>query len=183
MSRTKKFILISFSVACIIAIITCVIVNIAIDKKVTWATYPILSVPFGWLLFTPLLIKKHGITLSLCSLTIISIPFLFLLEKITPVHGWFIPLGIPSAIVGVPVIWVIYILFRFLKISAWYKTSLTVFLGGVLANVVIGYFIDMHLSAKPISLDTILSAAACLVASVAIFIIGYKKNKARNITE
>lgn len=183
MAKYQKYILVTFSVACLIAIITCLIVDFALNSAITWAMYPVITVPFGWLLFTPLLIRKHGILLSLCSLTVISVPLLFLLEKITPVHGWFAPIAIPSAIIGMATIWLIFLLFRFLRISLWYKGAITVFIGGVLANSAISYYVDMHLYSEFRLLGAILESAACLIVSVALFILGYRRGKVKRMAQ
>jgi hypothetical protein len=180
MHNIRKLILVSFSVACIIAIVVCIIVNVAMDKQITWSAYPILSVPFGWLVFSPLLIKKHGILFSILSLMLFTLPFLFLLEKITPVGNWFAPLGIPSAAVGIITIWAIYFLFRFFRINLWYKSAVTVFLVGVIANPIINYYVNMFLYSEQKLISTIISAVSCLILSVIIGIRGYKSNKAKS---
>ena len=180
MPKYQKIILISFSIICVAAIITCAIVNIVIDREFTWSLYPILSIPFGWLLFIPLIRKRHGIVLSICSLTLITIPYLFFLEKITPVGNWFIAIGIPCAIAGIITIWLLFLLYRFLKISTWYKVAVTIFLAGVITNPVINYYVDTFLYEKPRWLETIISAASCLILTIALFIIGRKRNKAKS---
>ena len=183
MAKYQKAIFISFSAACILAIITCLIVDFALNRAITWAMYPIITVPFGWLLFTPLLVRKHGVLLSLCSLTVISLPLLFLLEKITPVSGWFAPVAIPSAVIGTGAIWLIFLLFRFVKISPWYKSAITVFILGVLANPAINYHVDMHVYSEFKLLGTILETAACLLISVGLFILGFGRNKAKSMAQ
>jgi len=173
----RKNIFVSFSFACLIAIITCIIVDYAMNKQITWSWYPIISVPFGWLVFSPLHIKKYGTPLSILSLTIFSLPFLFLLEKITPVSGWFTPLAIPSAAVGAAAIWVIYLVFRFLKIRLWYKSAITVFLAGVIVNPVISYFVDMYVYSEPRIFSTLISSVPCLILAVTMIIQGRVKDK------
>ena len=180
MSKNQKIMLGTFSITCVVAIFACLIVNFAIDRAITWALYPLLSVPFGWLLLAPMTAKKHGVLLSLCSMTVIAVPYLFLLEKITPMHGWFAPIGIPSAIIGAGAIWLLFLLFRFVKINSWYKSAITVFIIGVLANPAISYFVDMYLESKVQILQTVLETAACLIVTVALFVIGARRNKAKH---
>ena len=177
MSKNQKLILYSFSVICIISIITCVIVNLAIDQTITWSAYPILSVPFGWLILSPMIIKKYGIILSICSLDLFILPFLLILDKITPGSSWFIPLGIPSAIAGVIMIWVAYVLFRFVKTNLYYKSAIIVFLVGAIVNPVISYYTDKFLNEDSGLLSIILQTAAFIIVSVALFVLGYKRKK------
>jgi len=100
------------------------------------------------------------------------------LDKITPVVSWFVPLGIPSAAVGMPAIWAIYLLFRFLKTNLWHKSAATVFIAGAV-NLLIGYQIDVILEAGPISISTVLSSAGCAIIAVALFLLGRKWSHAK----
>ena len=168
-----------FSAVCMISIFVCVIVNGAIDNRITWSAYPILSIPFVWLIISPLTVKKHGIVLSLCSLMLFILPFLYLLEKITPVDGWFIPLGFPSAVAGMITIWIIYLLFRFIRISLWYKSAIAVFFVGIITSPVVNHYVDEYLNTGPSVLNNILNIASFVIVSAAIAILGYRKNKAK----
>ena len=168
----------AFSISCIIAIITCLIVNFAIDRAITWALYPLISVPFGWLVLSPLVVRKLGVLFSLCSFMIFVLPFLFLLEKITPVGGWFIGIGIPVTIIGVTLLWLTFLLFRFLKISLWFKTAITVFLAGVIASPLIDHYVNVFLNTTPTFFDRFLSIFPCIAVSVLLIVIGVRR---RNI--
>ena len=179
MSKNQKLILQLFSVACLIAIIACVIVNIAIDRKITWSLYPIVSVPFGWLVFSPLIIKKHGVVFSICSLMLFILPFLYLLDKITPVESWFFPLGIPSATVGMITIWVVFLLFRFVNIILSYKCAISIFFIGVFACPVINHYVDRFLDTGPRLFNNIINILSCVVIAVVIFVLGYRSNKSK----
>ena len=177
MYKNSKLVLGSFSIACIIAILTCLIVNFAIDRQITWAAYPLLVVPFGWLVLSPLVIKRFGAALSVFSATIFTLPFLYVLDKITPVENWFVPLGIPSAVVGAFTAWLLFILFRFVKINNWYKSAVTVFVAGVLVNPVINFFVDRFVADQSSLLSTILTAAGCFAASVVLCVQGHTRKK------
>ena len=177
MYKFSKSILISFSIACLIAVFTCLIVNYAIDRQITWSAYVVLSVPFSWLVLSPLVIKKFGPALSLLSLTLFILPFLFVLNRITPVDSWFVPLGIPSAAVAVVAAWVFYLLFRFVKINVWYKSAIVVFIAGVVVNPAVNYFVDRHLTENNLFI-TLISSAGCLLLAIALFIQGRNRSKA-----
>jgi len=178
MYKHSKPILVSFSVACLIAVFTCLIVNFAIDRQITWAAYALLAVPFGWGVLSPLAIKKFGPPLSLLSLTLLTLPFLYVLDRITPVDSWFAPLGIPSAAAGLVAAWVFYLLFRFVKINNWYKSAITVFIAGVVVNPVVNYYVDRFVIDQPSMLSTILTAAGCLILAIPLFLMGHRRSKA-----
>ena len=171
----SKAIFLIFTILCFIAIGVCIIVNYAMDRRLTWAAYPILSVPVGWLIGIPLLFKKY--TLSLCVLSATSIPFLYFLEKITPVHGWFFPLGLPAAIVGIVVVWMIYLLFRYIKMSLWYKFAVTALLCGVADNLFISRYVDVFLLTKADFLGYFINVFCYVVVITALVILGYVRGK------
>ena len=179
--KTRKTIFMCFSLACFIAAVVCLIVDLAISKRITWATYPLVSIAFGWAVLTPLLAKKHGVALMLCSLTLFNLPYLFLMSKITPATDWFVPVGLPSAVAGVVSVWLLLLLFRYVKIKMWYKASIAIFWCGVVASTVINYYVNKYEGADPFSLSTILSASLCIIASAALGIIGYKKPKQKKL--
>ena len=175
--KPGKLAFIIFSFACITAILACSIVDFAINRRITWALYPILSVPFGWFVLSPAVVKKIGTPLALCSLMVFVLPYLYLMDKITPVQGWFTPIGIPSVIVGVPLIWLIYLLFRFIKINFWFKASITVFLAGVVANPIINHFINVYTQEEPSFFLRFINIFPCFVAAVLLLILGIGKKR------
>ena len=141
----RKAILMFFTLLCFVAAGVCVIVNYAIDQQITWAAYPILSIPAGWLILIPLMYRKY--TIAVCVLTAIVAPFLYCMNKITPAPDWFCGLGIPLAAIGIVFVWAVYLLFRLVKISLWYKASITVFLAGVV-NLITNHFLDRFLGTE-----------------------------------
>lgn len=178
MFKNKKLIFMIFTLACFIAMGVCLIVDLAITRQITWAAYPLLSIPFGWMIVSPLCVKKHGIVLSPCVLTLVVLPYLYFIEKITPVSGWFFPLGLPSAVVGIVAGWVIYFLFRFIKINLWYKAAISFFLLGAVATPIINHFVDAFTEESSF-LSNIINVFSCVIASAILGIIGYRKNEAK----
>ena len=180
----KKLWLMILALSCFIAIVTCIIVNIVTNGKITWGIYPILSIPFGFLMIVPLFAKSHRIALTLSSITIFLLPYLFLLAKVTPIKGWFIPLGLPIAITGLITIWIFYLLLRYLRINAWYKVSIVIFLCGVIVNPIINYFIDKSGLAKGNGiLISIINIFSFVVLAVVCGMYGHKKQQAAHKEE
>ena len=172
----SKFVFLIFTMSCFIAIGTCVIVDYALNRRITWAAYPILSVSAGWLIFAPTIYKKY--IASLCIFSVVSIPFLFMLEKLTPVHGWFFALGLPVAIVGILSIWATFLLFRFTGFIMWYKIAISVFMHGVIVNLVISHIVDSFLVDETSLLENLISTFSCVFVSALFLIFGYMKKNA-----
>jgi len=178
-SINKKIVLLVFTILCFASILTCVIVNVAIDQRITWAGYTILSVPVGWLIISPSIFKKY--TLSLCVLTVLTIPYLFFLERITPVSSWFIDLGLPSAIVGAILLWILYLLFRYIKINLWYKLAITIFLCGVVDILFISRFVNAHLSTETSFIEYFINISSYTIVFALLLILGFMKTRQKHI--
>lgn len=166
-----------FTLACFIAMGVCLIVDMAITQQITWSAYPLLSIPFGWIAVTPVFIKNYGKVLCPCVLTLSVLPYLYFIEKITPASGWFFPLGLPSAVTGIIVGWIIYFLFRFIKINIWYKAAISVFLVGVIASPIINHFVTVFAQIEPSFLNNFINIFSCIIASAILGILGYRNIK------
>jgi len=162
----------------------CLIVDFAMNKGVTWASYTLITVPFGWIITVPLLLaKKHRILLSLIAVTVTTIPFLFMLDKITPVRDWAYGISLPVAILSFIISWPVYFMFRYVKISYWYKSAIAVFLYGVIASPVINVIVDrfMEEDISIINLNNIINVFACVVITVLLVFIGMNKQQKENV--
>ena len=175
--KNKKLIFMIYSLSCFVAAGICVIVNVAINRQITWAAYPLLSIAFGWAVFIPLLAKKHRIILILCTLTLLVLPYLYLLSKITPATDWFIPVGFPSAVIGIIALWILLPLYLFAKMNILYKSAISVFLLGVFGSTAINYFVDIYVKTNPFTWDRYLSIFSCIVCSAVLGILGYMRSK------
>ncbi|MCL2814680.1 MAG: DUF6320 domain-containing protein [Oscillospiraceae bacterium] len=177
MISNKKLIFMVYSLSCVAAAVVCLIVNLATDQKITWAAYPLLSIAFGWALFLPLLAKKHKIILLLSALTLLTLPYLLLLSRITSVTGWFIPVGLPSAVIGIIAAWILVPLYLYTKMNILYKAAISLFVIGFIANTVINYYVDIYTGADPFMWSRFLSTFSCLIGSAVFGILGYTKPK------
>ena len=173
----RKAYFLFFTLLCFIAVGVCIIVDYAINQSITWAAYPIISIPIGWLLFIPFIYRKYAFVL--CVLTLATIPLLYFLDRITPAPDWFYGLGIPLALMGIALIWVLYLLYHFIKINVWYKAALTVFLAGVV-NVVTDYFVDGFSGTEQPLYITLIEALVCIAISSLIGLTGYMRNRAKS---
>jgi len=175
LQKASKIIFMVFTLSCILAVGVCVIVNYAVNQQITWAAYPILSVALGWLVITPLIFGKYMI--ALCATTVAVNPFLYLIDRVTPDPDWFCKLGFPCAIVGIVFFWIIYALFRFVKINIWYKAAISMFLGGVVVSPLNNYFVDKFLQTEPSFINYITNIFSCLAVAALLWIVGYIRSR------
>jgi hypothetical protein len=169
-----------FTLACIIGIGTCLIVDFALNRAVTWSWYPLLSVPFGWIVLSPaMLSRKHKLVLSMLTFSVAVLPYLYYLAKLTPGEDWFPGLGLPIAVPFVAALWIMAVIMRF-KFSGWFKAAIAMFLFGVLADACAEYFVSQFTGASLFTLDNIISFFSSCAATVLLVIIGVgRRQKAK----
>jgi hypothetical protein len=199
--KNNKLVFMIFTLACFVAVGVCLIVDMASNQQITWAVLPLLSIAFGWAVLSPLLlekhgiviisntdaittralspssVKKHGVLLSLGAVTLLILPYLYLLNRITTTIDWFVPIGLPSAIAGIIALWVLFSLFRFAKMNIWGKLAISTFLLGAVISPVVNYFVDKHTGQNPFSWDIFLTIMVTVAASAVLGISGYMKSK------
>ena len=101
-----------FSLIFLTGIITCIICNLAISGNLTWSLIPVISICFSWLLMFPnIIFRKKGIEISLISLSIIIVPYLYLLSSLTGAEAVF-SLGSVLALPSIVFLWIVYAVFK-----------------------------------------------------------------------
>lgn len=98
-----------FSAALLLGIVVCLICDIAISRKLTWSLIPVSSIAFAWAIFFPaIILGKWGA--GLLSLSVLVIPYLFLLSSIIKVREVF-SVGAVMAAVSIVFAWIIAAIF------------------------------------------------------------------------
>jgi len=167
-----------FSLLCFVAIGVCFICDFAINKMMVWSGYPIISILFAFAAMSPLfLTKRNKILFSLVIMTITTIPFLYLLERLTPIKHWFLNLGVPIAIISIVAVWILFFIIKFLKINKWYLWAIAIFLFGVVVSTTVKYFVSSFLKTNFYSLDNFISFLSCIAATILLVIIGHSKQQ------
>ncbi len=173
------------SIALLIAIFTSVIVNIAVNKCLSWSILVIAGCLLGGCLFIPpLLFRKRGLTISLILLTILIIPFLEVIEyesaKLTGYSGWLWKLGFPISITWLLILWFMVFIIRKTKLSIWFYASISgiiIVAGDLYTNYVINEYLGID-STDISSNITNISTAICILTLAGIcFIIGLIRRK------
>ncbi len=121
--KTKKRPFIGFTIFCVAAIGVCLIIDAIVNVRITWAFYPLISIPFVWLLCLPLLAQKHRVVAILSIFSLLLLPYLYLIYGIPPDIGWFTPVGIPSAVAIILSVWGLFVLYARTKVSMIYKVA------------------------------------------------------------
>ncbi len=100
-----------FSGVLLTGILVCLICDAAISGGMTWFPIPACSILFAWLISGPaILYGKRGIIISLVSLSICLLPYLYLLSRLVGIREVF-SVGAGMSAVSIPFLWVIYAVF------------------------------------------------------------------------
>ena len=100
-----------FSVMLLIGIMVCIICNIAISGNLTWSLIPISSIVFAWVISCPsIILGKKGFAISLISLSIFVVPYLYLLSGLIKVEAVF-SIGAVMAVISIAFLWLIFAVF------------------------------------------------------------------------
>lgn len=145
MEKRKNNYFIVVSSLFLIAIITCLICDVVINKGFTWSLIANSSIILIWSILYPILkLDKNKIAYSLLILTILILPFFYLLEKILQVENLFI-ISACISLVSLWYLWSVYLLFRVLKNRKTLVTGITFLLGIPLELFIIVILVRFHI--------------------------------------
>lgn len=123
---------VAFSVSLFIAFIICVICDYSITQKLTWSLYPISSMIFSWTIIFPLIrVRKGGIMISLISLSLFIIPFLYVIDRLVKTSKYILPMGIQVSVISICFLWITYGLFKFLRKRRLLALGVALVLGSI----------------------------------------------------
>ena len=175
-NMTKNVIIsILFSATLLIGIMVCLICNIAISGNLTWSLIPVSSIVFAWAIsFPSIILGKRGIIVSLISLSVFIVPYLFLLGSLLKVKEVF-SVGAVMAAASIVFLWIIVVVFKRMerKLAALGTTFLSAIPFMIVVNVILSKMIE-----EPV-LDVwdMLAIFMLLILSFVSFICEYAKKK------
>ena len=178
-NNMKKNVMISilYSGTFLTGIMVCLICNLAISGNLTWSLIPISSIVFAWVIsFPSIILGKRGIIVSLISLSVFIIPYLFLLSSLIKVKEVF-SIGAGMAVVSIVFLWIIAAVFnRIGKTRKLIALGITFLLAipflftinGILSNMIAEPILDIW---------DMLSIFLLLISAFISFLYDYTKKK------
>lgn len=175
--KRNAIISILFSATLLIGIMVCLICNIAISGNLTWSLIPVSSIVFAWVIsFPSIILGKRGIIISLVSLSVFIIPYLFLLSSLIKAKEIF-PIGSVTAVASIVFLWIIVAVFKRIgktrKLLAWGIT----FLSAVPFMFIINVILSKMIAEPLIDMWDMLSVFFLLILAFVSFICDYTKKK------
>ncbi len=177
-NMTKNVIIsILFSVTLLIGIMVCLICNIAISGNLTWSLIPVSSIIFAWaILFPSIILGKRGIIVSLISLSVFIIPYLFLLSRLIKVKE-IVSVGVVMAIASIVFLWIIVAIFnRIGETGKWIALGI-IFLLAIPFMFVLNILLSKMIAEPIFDIWDMLSVFILLILAFVSFLCDYAKKK------
>lgn len=170
----KQLVFIAISVLFLTAIATCLIVNIALEKRVSWSMIPIISTLFAWLIMaSAFVLKNKRIRGILISFSVCILPFLYVLDRATS-HSWFFSMALPLGVLVLIGSWVVYGLTR-TNMSRWIITAIAVLFVSPI-DFLVDWLVDRDISML-LNPSNIAVLSGSIVVVVIFVIIGIKSKQ------
>lgn len=160
----------------IFAIITCLIVDIAVSRKLSWSLIVTASIVYSYaLVYVFIKGGKMRFFLSLVFITAFTIPLLGVIQLVTYYNFmsnptvWFWSIGVPISSIWIGILWVAVLANRMLKWNVFHCFSLL-----LLLSVVGNYYTNLIAGGETGFIDDVLGNVS---AAAVLFVIGLIANK------
>lgn len=177
----KKNIIISavFSAALLTGITVCLICDFAISGTLTWSSIPVSSSVMAWLItFPSIVFGKKGIKLSLISLSIFTVPYLYLLSIIIKIKNIF-SIGTPISATSIVFLWLIFAVFIIMgKARKPIALGIT-FLSAIPFIIIINTILSGMIDEPRLDIWDILSFTVLFISAFISFICYYLRKRER----
>lgn len=170
-----------FTIFILIGVSVVSVVNVAVSGTFTWSLIPIISSIFIWLIFFPVIkLGTRGIVCSLGVLSILMIPFLYVLDyainRITEKNYSVFTLGVSIAPLSIVYIWLAYFLFKKYKNRKLFAVACLVLAASPL-NFLINCIIAKVEGWPIFSMQNITNTLTTAIAATILFVIEHAKRE------
>ena len=165
-----------YTVAMVIGILVCCICDVAISGALTWSLITLSSIFIAWIASFPvILLGKKGILVSMISISIFIIPFMYILSVLIKVRAIF-RIGSIMSIITLLFLWCIFTLYSRLKSRKLLATGIT-FLFAIPFTLLINTSLSKLIGEPIIDVWDILTTFILLIIAFAFIIGDYARKK------
>ncbi len=165
-----------YTITMVIAILVCCICDIAISGSLTWSLIVLSSVLVTWIASFPvILLGKKGVLVAMVAISILIIPFMYILSILIKVNEVF-SIGAIMSIITFVFLWIIYILYYRLKERKLLATGIT-FLFAIPFTFLINITLSKMIGEPAIDVWDVLSVFILLILAAAFIIGDYARKK------
>ena len=165
-----------YTIAMVIGILVCCICDIAISGTLTWSLIVLSSVLVTWIASFPvILLGKKGVLVSMIAISILIVPFVYILSILIKVNEVF-SMGTIMSIISLVFLWIIYVLYYRLKERKLLATGIA-FLFAIPFTFLINSTLSKMIGEPVIDVWDILSVFILLIVAIAFIIGDYARKK------
>ena len=162
-----------YTVSMAIGVLVCCICDVAVSGALTWSLIVLASVLFAWIASFPVVLRgKKGVLPAMIAVSIVVLPFMYILSSLTGVDEVF-SIGAAMSMIALPFLWIIYLLYSRLRERKLQATGIAFLLAvpfTALINIVLAGMIgEPAADAWDIlsALILLITAAACIAGDYA----------------
>lgn len=164
------------SMSLLISIFVCVLCNYVIQRTLDWSWYVVGGGIVLLCITLPIIYcRKHKILISWAILSVLTIPYLLLIESVCPIKGWVIPLGVPLTVIGSIFLLLCIYLFFYSKINIWFSLAIILICSAVVSlgiNFMVAQYLNEIFWHGEKMLDTLINVGVNLTAGLTVLIVG-----------
>ena len=163
----------------LIAIITCVIVDLAIFGTVSWSLIPVAACVLAWFTFVPTIkYGVKGILISLIMFSVLIMPFFLILNNLVNSGGLLLPIATRASIILVAYIWIVFGLFKILKSRMFIATAISLLLY-IPMSLAVNFVLSRIVYVALIDVWDAMSFAIIIVIACGLFFVDFTVRKRR----
>jgi transcriptional regulator with XRE-family HTH domain len=164
------------SLSCLGALAIGAIINFATEGAFTWSQYMAVSVAFAWAIAVTALLKKKGrLPTTLFVASVLLIPYVYALERLSGTP-WFFDLGLPIAVLVIAGIWVEYLVETKLTLRWPFLVAFEIFLNTVVYFPII-VALSLNFAGAPLNLLLLIVPIIGVVLSSVFLAVGFALKK------
>lgn len=165
-----------YTVTMVIGILVCCICDVSISGTFTWSLITLSSIIIAWITSFPIiLLGKRGVLISIISISIFIIPFIYILSVLTKVKEVF-DIGAIMSVVALVFLWLTFVLYHRLKERKLLATGIT-FLFTIPFNFLVNIILSKFIDEPVVDIWDILSVSVLLIIAIAFIVGDYAKRK------
>lgn len=175
--QSKKVAVTIMACAALFAAVVCLIVNVAVQRTVSWALYPIGGLALLLLpVFTALFSSKHKLEYAVLVLFALLCGYFLLVQYLSNSGNWALTLGLPLAALGCLCLYGVGKAFAHFKINRFYAWAVSLLVVGLGPLLLTNPIVRMN-GINSDDYTAMIGVPVCVVAAVILFLIGRLKNK------
>lgn len=188
LKKTKiMYAMMALAITCAIAIVVCLIVNIAVNRTLSWSLIPTAAILFGYAgIYTLAKSKKNRLVKALFCCSVLVVPLLAVIQ-ITLYYRmaigtiWFWKYALPITILWLGIVWFTVFCHRILKLNIFFSLSVLSFLSAVGSGLT-NYFAGDYSNLGEMMVDFFFTGLGGTIAGIVFLILGIcftfiKRNK------